>query len=369
MSIDSGVSPAVALDVSPGSPVISPDGQKVAFLQSTGDPFGRYTLFVASTGGGDPLQLTKEGTIRVPYRPVWSDDSQRVYVSQYQDRDLSIKADGSDKHVLKSGEAAFCLSASAGLARVAEGIVHWSYPSVVGLDRGSHAGIDTLAGATAELIEIPPPNDPDCVVSGDSRFALLVRDGALRVFDLTTGVVATIVSTGVRSAAWVGSCASGVCQAARHIPGPTATSTPYAGELPAGVTPVPPIEVTARGGEMRFYSTPSTDSLVLTLARSNAMTVIGRIEADGRLWYYLSEDSPAVHVDGRYVRCSDVEPCEEPLGLPVSALIVVQEGDTLSSIAARYDVTVEDILAVNPEVDPDDLQPGDYLRIPAAPDY
>jgi LysM repeat protein len=43
----------------------------------------------------------------------------------------------------------------------------------------------------------------------------------------------------------------------------------------------------------------------------------------------------------------------------------VQPGDTLSSIAARYGITVEDILALNPGVQPEALPTGYVLRIPS----
>lgn len=45
----------------------------------------------------------------------------------------------------------------------------------------------------------------------------------------------------------------------------------------------------------------------------------------------------------------------------------VQAGDTLSDIAVRFDTTVEDILALNPEVEPEVLPVGYVLRIPAGP--
>jgi LysM repeat protein len=44
----------------------------------------------------------------------------------------------------------------------------------------------------------------------------------------------------------------------------------------------------------------------------------------------------------------------------------VQERETLSDIASLYDVTVDDILALNPNVDPELIKPGQVLRIPAA---
>lgn len=43
----------------------------------------------------------------------------------------------------------------------------------------------------------------------------------------------------------------------------------------------------------------------------------------------------------------------------------VQAGETMSDIAASYDISVEQILALNPEVDPELIQVGEVLLIPA----
>lgn len=42
---------------------------------------------------------------------------------------------------------------------------------------------------------------------------------------------------------------------------------------------------------------------------------------------------------------------------------VIESGDTLGSIALKYDTTVEDLLRLNPDVDPNALHPGDRLRV------
>ncbi|MGE5590901.1 MAG: LysM peptidoglycan-binding domain-containing protein [Bacillota bacterium] len=56
---------------------------------------------------------------------------------------------------------------------------------------------------------------------------------------------------------------------------------------------------------------------------------------------------------------------ETDQGTPVGFLYTVQPGDTLYNLATRYGVTVESILEVNPGVDPENLQVGRILRIPA----
>jgi LysM repeat protein len=57
-------------------------------------------------------------------------------------------------------------------------------------------------------------------------------------------------------------------------------------------------------------------------------------------------------------------PTSTPTPLPPLTYQVLT-GDTLSDIAARFDTTVEDILALNPEVEPELLSVGYVLRIPA----
>jgi LysM repeat protein len=44
----------------------------------------------------------------------------------------------------------------------------------------------------------------------------------------------------------------------------------------------------------------------------------------------------------------------------------IQAGDTLNEIASRFDVSLEDLLNLNPGVDPNNLWVGQIIRIPAA---
>ena len=41
----------------------------------------------------------------------------------------------------------------------------------------------------------------------------------------------------------------------------------------------------------------------------------------------------------------------------------VRAGDTLEAIALRFDTTVDDLLQLNPEIDPNALTPGQRIRI------
>jgi LysM repeat protein len=42
---------------------------------------------------------------------------------------------------------------------------------------------------------------------------------------------------------------------------------------------------------------------------------------------------------------------------------VIRSGDTLETIAARFGTTVEDLVELNPNVDPNALQPGQRIRV------
>ena len=42
---------------------------------------------------------------------------------------------------------------------------------------------------------------------------------------------------------------------------------------------------------------------------------------------------------------------------------IVESGDTLGAIAAKYDTTVDELLTLNPDVDPSALQPGQRIRV------
>ena len=42
---------------------------------------------------------------------------------------------------------------------------------------------------------------------------------------------------------------------------------------------------------------------------------------------------------------------------------VIETGDTLGGIAASYDTTVEELLTLNPDLDPNALQPGTRIRV------
>jgi LysM repeat protein len=49
---------------------------------------------------------------------------------------------------------------------------------------------------------------------------------------------------------------------------------------------------------------------------------------------------------------------------PLRRTYTVQEGDTLDEIALEHDTTVDRLLALNPNVEPTELRPGQRLRVP-----
>lgn len=42
---------------------------------------------------------------------------------------------------------------------------------------------------------------------------------------------------------------------------------------------------------------------------------------------------------------------------------VIRSGDTLETVAARFQTTVEELVTLNPNIDPNALQPGQRIRI------
>ena len=54
-----------------------------------------------------------------------------------------------------------------------------------------------------------------------------------------------------------------------------------------------------------------------------------------------------------------------PTPAPTPTVYIVKPGDTLSKIATSFGLTVEDLLAVNPQItDPNSIQIGDEIVIP-----
>lgn len=62
-----------------------------------------------------------------------------------------------------------------------------------------------------------------------------------------------------------------------------------------------------------------------------------------------------------------VTPAPTPIPQPTDQIYIVQQGDTMSRIAGRFDIPLGDLIAANAEniPNPDSLQIGDQVIIPA----
>lgn len=59
---------------------------------------------------------------------------------------------------------------------------------------------------------------------------------------------------------------------------------------------------------------------------------------------------------------------ETPLPSPTPFMYTVQTGDTMSSIALKFGVSIDDLQAANPEISPNAMSVGQVLNIPSNPD-
>lgn len=63
-----------------------------------------------------------------------------------------------------------------------------------------------------------------------------------------------------------------------------------------------------------------------------------------------------------------VDPDETPMPTPAPFEYTVQAGDTMSAIAARYGVSLDELRALNPGISPTSMSIGTVLRIPSVPE-
>lgn len=59
---------------------------------------------------------------------------------------------------------------------------------------------------------------------------------------------------------------------------------------------------------------------------------------------------------------------ETPLPSPTPFTYTVQRGDTISSLSLKFDVSMDDLLAANPEVSPNAMSVGQVINIPGSPE-
>ena len=78
---------------------------------------------------------------------------------------------------------------------------------------------------------------------------------------------------------------------------------------------------------------------------------------------------PAATPDPKETPAPPAEPGEPtPAGEPGTMEYEVQPGETLSEIAANFGVTVAEIIALNPGIDPDNVGAGEVILLPVAPE-
>jgi SLAP domain-containing protein len=58
---------------------------------------------------------------------------------------------------------------------------------------------------------------------------------------------------------------------------------------------------------------------------------------------------------------------ETPLPSPTPFTYTVQQGDTISSIALKFGVSIDDLVAANPEISPNTMSIGQVIKIPSDP--
>ena len=59
---------------------------------------------------------------------------------------------------------------------------------------------------------------------------------------------------------------------------------------------------------------------------------------------------------------------ETPLPSPTPFTYTVQQGDTISSIALKFGVSMDDLQAANPEISPNTMSVGQVIKIPSNPE-
>lgn len=137
---------------------------------------------------------------------------------------------------------------------------------------------------------------------------------------------------------------------ATGTPTPTTTSTPPP-TLTSTLTPTPlPVIHTVKRGETLLF-----------IASEYGTTVEAIMEAND-----LSDPS-ALQIDQELV--IPIQSRARPTPAPAAPTVVhvVEAGDTVSGIALKYGSSIDDILAANPDLDPDLLSIGQEVTVPLAP--
>ena len=82
---------------------------------------------------------------------------------------------------------------------------------------------------------------------------------------------------------------------------------------------------------------------------------------------YLTATSSPIPTTGTSQTPEGVVAVETPLSSPTPFAYTVQQGDTISSIALQFGVSMDDLQAANPEISPNAMSVGQVINIPSNP--
>jgi LysM repeat protein len=139
------------------------------------------------------------------------------------------------------------------------------------------------------------------------------------------------------------------------------TATPRATATPTGTpTPIPPLEYTVKNGD-----TPGRIALLYDLTVPELMSYNGKAEDE------LIVVGEVLKIPPPTPQPTATAPAAPGTSAPVAAtdiVYIVQPGDTLSDIAAKFDLPMQRIVDYNPAIENiQSLQIGDQIKIPIAP--
>ncbi len=149
-----------------------------------------------------------------------------------------------------------------------------------------------------------------------------------------------------------------VTPTATPSPSPTATATPEVTATPAALVHV------VQQGEVLLEIANRYGVSVEAIRQANNLTD-DFLRVGQELIIPLPTPTPTDATPSPEAPQATTTPTPEPTATPAVIIHVVQEGEILGTIARRYGVTVDDILALNPGLDPRRLRIGQEIKVPA----
>jgi LysM repeat protein len=102
-------------------------------------------------------------------------------------------------------------------------------------------------------------------------------------------------------------------------------------------------------------------SLLLLLTSCTSQEINSNPRSSTLVPFMTSTDSPSQTPEGLVA-------AETPLPSPTPFTYTVQQGDTISSIALKFGVSMDELQAANPEIPPNTMSIGQVIKIPSNPD-